>query len=53
MLGLKQYDKNRTEATQMSPLGKLMGVSRREIIMGDEIRKKLGAANRVEGIYSQ
>jgi hypothetical protein len=36
----------------MSSLGKLMGVSRREIIMGDEIRKELGAASTVEEIYS-
>jgi hypothetical protein len=53
VLGLKQKDKNRTEAEQMNSLGKLMGVSRREIIMGDEIRKKLGAANMVEEIYSR
>jgi hypothetical protein len=39
VLGFKQYDKNGREAAQMSSLDKLMGVSRREIIMGDEIRK--------------
>jgi hypothetical protein len=36
----------------MSSVGKLMGVSRTEIIMGDEIRKKLGAGNMVEELYS-
>jgi hypothetical protein len=36
----------------MSSLDKLMGVSRREIIMSDEIRKRLGAASKVEEIYN-
>jgi hypothetical protein len=36
----------------MSFLGKLMGVSRSEIIVGDEIRKKLEAANVVDKMYS-
>jgi hypothetical protein len=53
VLGLKQKDKHRTEAAQMNSLGKLMGVSRRENIIGDEIRKTLGAANMVEEIYSR
>ena len=52
MLGLKQKNKNRTEAAQMNSLGKLIGISRREIMMGDEIRKRLGAANMIEEIYS-
>jgi len=36
----------------MNSLGKLIGISRREIMMGDEIRKRLGAANMIEEIYS-
>jgi hypothetical protein len=52
VLGLKRQDKNRTRAAQISSLGKLMGVYRREIIMVDATRKKLGTANMVEETYS-
>jgi len=48
VLGLKQQDKNKTEAAQKSSLSKLRGVSITEIIMGEEIRKMLGTANTVE-----
>jgi hypothetical protein len=48
VLGLKQLDKNITEAAQMSFLSKLMGVSKRQLIMCEETGEQLGAAGTAE-----